>query len=210
MRRPVTSRPRTISRVTPDAALLSRIGSVARTAGRPVVVGVSGFCGSGKSTLARALVDAVPGSVRMRGDDFLDPARSHHRSSDWDGVERVRLRDTVLRPFRSGIGGTFRRFNWSTRALGAPEAVPVARVLVVDLIGLFHPEVLDDLDLTLWCDVDLDTAVARGLARDRALGRSHEALWHDVWVPNERDFDDRFAPRSVAQVLVPSGGQSAA
>jgi hypothetical protein len=95
----------------------------------------------------------------MRGDDFLDPARSHHRSSDWDGVERIRLRDTVLRPFRSGSGsgGTFRRFDWSTRA----------------------------------------------------LGRSHEALWHDVWVPNERVFVDRFAPRSMAQVLVPSGGQPA-
>ncbi|MGU3411414.1 uridine kinase [Microbacterium sp. M1A1_1b] len=175
--------------------------TVARVA-RPVVVGVSGHCGSGKSTLTRQLVDLLPGSVRMRGDDFLDPVRSHQRSIDWDGVERVRLRDTVLQPFRTGAGGLFRRFDWSTRALGAAEPVPVGRVLIVDLIGLFHPEALDWLDLTVWCDVDLETAARRGIARDRALGRRHDALWRDVWVPNDRDFAQRWGPRERADVLV--------
>jgi putative protein kinase ArgK-like GTPase of G3E family len=54
--------------------LIDEVGRVRAASGRPVVVGVSGFCGSGKSTLTRALVGAVPGAVRMRGDDFLDPA----------------------------------------------------------------------------------------------------------------------------------------
>lgn len=191
--------------MTLDRALLDRIESVAAIAGRPIVVGVSGFCGSGKSTLARAVVDVVPDSVRMRGDDFLDPARSHRRSSDWDGVERVRLRDTVLRPFRAGSGGSFRRYDWSVRALGEPEPVPTARVMVVDLIGLFHPDIVDELDLRVWCDVSLDTAVVRGIARDRALGRAHDVLWHDVWAPNERDFAERFTPRGRADVVVPTG-----
>jgi uridine kinase len=56
-----------------------------------LVVGVSGYAGSGKSTLTRALVSRIDGSARIRGDDFLDPERSHHRSRDWDGVDRVRL-----------------------------------------------------------------------------------------------------------------------
>ncbi|WP_457099728.1 hypothetical protein [Microbacterium sp. P5_E9] len=64
--------------------------------GTPIVVGVSGYGGAGKSTLARGLVELVPGSVRMRGDDFLDPVRSHQRSHDWDGVERTRLVREVL------------------------------------------------------------------------------------------------------------------
>lgn len=190
--------------MNPDRALLDRIESEAVLAGRPIVVGVSGYCGSGKSTLARALVDAVPDSVRMRGDDFLDPARSHRRSSDWDGVERVRLRDSVLRPFRTGSGGSFRRYDWSVRALGEPEPVPTARVMVVDLIGLLHPDTTEELDLRVWCDVPLETALARGIARDRALGRAHDVLWHEVWAPNERDFEERFAPRSRADVVVPT------
>lgn len=172
-----------------------------QTTGHPIVVGVSGFGGSGKSTLARALVEQVPGAVRMRGDDFLDPVRSHQRSSDWDGVERERLASGVLRPFREGRPSTFRRFDWGTRSLGTPEPVPTAEVLVVDLIGLFHPDVLDALDLRIWCDVDLETATARGLARDAVLGRRHEHLWHEVWLPNERDFAATFAPKATAQVL---------
>ncbi|MFZ6993620.1 uridine kinase family protein [Curtobacterium sp. RRHDQ66] len=190
--------------MNPDRALLDRIESEAVLAGRPIVIGVSGYCGSGKSTLARALVDAVPDSVRMRGDDFLDPARSHRRSSDWDGVERVRLRDSVLRPFRTGRGGSFRRYDWSVRSLGEPEPVPTARVMVVDLIGLFHPDTADELDLRVWCDLPLETAVARGMARDRALGRPHDVLWREVWAPNEREFEERFAPRSRADVVVPT------
>lgn len=184
--------------------LIDEVGRVRAASGRPVVVGVSGFCGSGKSTLTRALVGAVPGAVRMRGDDFLDPALSHERSDDWSGVERVRLRDTVLEPFRAAAGGSFRRYDWSARSLGPEEPLPGGEVLVVDLIGLFHPTALPALDLTVWCDLDLETAAVRGQRRDRALGRDHERLWNDVWIPNERDFAERFDPRAAATVLVPT------
>lgn len=182
--------------------LADEVRRVRAAAGRPVVVGVSGFCGSGKSTLTRALVGRLPGAVRMRGDDFLDPALSHARSDDWSGVDRVRLRDTVLEPFRASAGGSFRRYDWSARGLGRAERLPGGEVLVVDLIGLFHPETLPSVDLTVWCDLDLETAAVRGQHRDRVLGRDHERLWNDVWVPNERDFAARFDPRAAAAVLV--------
>jgi len=181
--------------------LLEHIVERERNADHPVVVGISGFCGSGKSTLARSLVAALADAVRLRGDDFLDPARSHRRSSDWDGVERGRLVSTVLEPFRGGRTGHFQRYDWAQRALGPEEPLPQAKILVVDLIGLFHPEALPSLDVTIWCDVDLDTAARRGLARDRTIGRSHDTLWHDVWLPNERDFELRFNPREAAELL---------
>ncbi|MFT4028670.1 MAG: phosphoglycerate transporter [Protaetiibacter sp.] len=168
---------------------------------RPIVVGVSGFGGSGKSTLTRPLVDAIPGAVRMRGDDFLDPVRSHRRSLDWDGVERTRLVDEVLVPFRTRQASTFRRYDWARGALAAPEPVPAGRVMIVDVIGLFHPEATPALDLTVWCDVDLETATERGMRRDAAAGRDHARLWREVWVPNERDFAAAFAPRESAEVL---------
>jgi uridine kinase len=172
---------------------------------RPLVVGVSGYCGSGKSTLARLLTDALPGSVRLRGDDFLDPVRSHRRSPDWDGVDRLRLVEEVLDPLRSGRPGSFRRYDWSRRDLGAPEPLPATDLLVVDVIGLLHPEARAWIDLAVWCDVDLATASARGMARDARMSRDHEVLWRDVWIPNERDFDAGFAPRSSADVLLDAG-----
>lgn len=70
--------------------------------------------------------------------------------------------------------------------------------MIVDLIGLFHPEATGALDLRVWCDVDLETATDRGIARDALLGRDHVTLWHDVWVANERDFMDNFSPRDTA------------
>jgi len=186
------------------ALALPAIEATAAAAPHPIVVGISGYGGSGKSTLARALVAALPDAVRMRGDDFLDPERSHHRSPDWDGVERDRLRDTVLRPFREGRPSTFQRFDWSRGVIGDPEPVPAAQVMIVDLVGLFHPSVLDDLDVTVWCDIDLETAGERGMARDRSLGRDHDHLWREVWMPNDCDFDVAFAPRSRAMLVVPT------
>jgi len=178
--------------------VIDLVASRRASARAPIVVGVSGYCGSGKSTLTRTLVERLPGAVRIRGDDFLDPVRSHQRSADWDGVDRPRLVSSVLEPHRAGRASTFQRFDWSVRALGPAEPLPRTDVLVVDLIGLFHPDALPHLDVSIWCDVDLDTAVRRGTARDRALGRWHDALWRDVWVPNERDFEDRYAPKDAA------------
>lgn len=169
--------------------------------GRPIVVGVSGYGGSGKSTLARDVVEGRSAMIRMRGDDFLDPSRSHRRSSDWDGVDRCRLVSEVLAPFREERESTFQRYDWSRRELGEPESVPAGEVLVVDLIGLFHPESLPALDLTIWMDVPLEAARERGMRRDEELGRDHSRLWDEVWVPNEVDFDRNHAPRDSAEIL---------
>jgi len=109
----------------------------------------------------------------------------------------------VLRPFRNGTRSTFRRFDWSAGALGDPEPLPLGNVLIVDLIGLFHPETDEHLDLQVWCDVDLETATTWGKARDTGLGRDHSRLWDEVWVPNERDFVADFAPHDRADIVLP-------
>lgn len=148
------------------------------------------------------MTSALGGVVRVRGDDFLDPVLSHTRSTDWAGVERRRLADEVLRPFRESRASTYRPFDWGLRSLGVPRPIPSGDVLVVDLIGLLHPELDDMLDLAIWCDVDLDTATAWGKARDARLGRTHDRLWDEIWVPNERDFVERFDPRRRADLVV--------
>ena len=168
---------------------------------RPIVAGVSGYCGAGKSTLVRSIVGDAPSFVRMRGDDFLDPTRSHQRSVDWDGVERLRLVEEVLVPFQSRSESTFRRFDWNLRELGVPEPVPAGEILLVDLIGLLHPDAMDALDMSIWVDVPQQTAPRRGMRRDEELDRDHSRLWLDVWMPNDSDFDQYYAPRERAEVL---------
>lgn len=174
-------------------ALQSRIG---RT-----VVAVSGLGGAGKSTLAEKLTNLVVGSVRLRGDDFLDPDRSHVRSPNWDGVERIRIRDEVVEPFLNSKPVNYRPFDWALRQLGPLVALPQADVVIVDAIGLFHPDILASFSLTIWVDVTLKNATHRGMERDERLGRSHQSLWEDVWVPNDRDFADRYSPAAQADIL---------
>ena len=166
-----------------------------------VAVGVSGYAGAGKSVLTRQLVDVIDDAVRLRGDDYLDAQRVHRRSSDWDGVERARMRREALEPFRAGATVAVRPLDWSTGRHGAPTPLPQASVLMLDAIGIFHPELLPWFDLTVWVDVDLDVAQAQGMARDRAAGRDHDTLWTDVWTKNDREFEQTFLPRSRADLV---------
>jgi uridine kinase len=179
--------------------LAARIETLRRTQPRTVVA-ISGFAGAGKSTLAKTLAASVDGCTRLRGDDFLEPERSHRRSDDWDGVERTRLRTEVLEPYRRGERVRFRPYDWNDRALGTEVELPDTEVLLVDAIGILHPDLDGCFDLTIWVDIDLETAVGRGRERDRRAGHEHDRLWTDVWQPNDRDFAARFDPIGRADV----------
>lgn len=178
--------------------LAERIEVLRRTRPRTVVA-ISGYGGSGKSTLAKTLAGRE-GCTRLRGDDFLDPVRSHQRSTDWDGVERTRMRHEVLEPFSKGERVRFQPFDWHTRALGPATELPDADVLLVDAIGILHPDLEGCFDLSIWVDVDLETAGRRGRERDRRNGHDHDRLWTEVWLPNDRDFADRYDPMGHADV----------
>lgn len=78
----------------------------------------------------------------------------------------------------------------------------IGRVVIVEGIGLFHPEVAPYLDYRIWLDVDLDTATDRGIARELSLGHVQSPAWLAVWKPNEFDFEQHFRPRASADLLV--------
>lgn len=158
-------------------------------------MGVSGFAGAGKTTMAHRLVDEVGDGLRLRADDYLDPVRAHRPSSDW-ALDRDRLKREVVVPFRTGKPVMIRRLDWATRQLGAPTPLPRVSVLVVEGVGLFHPDLLESFDLTVWVDVDLQTARRRGRSRGR---------WNRVWTTNDRTFEHLFHPRDGAGLrYVPS------
>jgi uridine kinase len=116
-------------------------------------------------------------------------------------MDRGRILQQVIQPFRAQLPGSFQRFDWSTRELGEPEPLPDAEVLIIDGIGLFHPELERTFDLSIWVGVSLETAAQRGRDRDRTLGRQNDALWDGVWVPNDREFDERFRPTDLADLV---------
>ena len=187
----------------PHATIEGLVARIEQLQGRQprTVVAVSGYAGSGKSTLTKTLAARIHGSTRLRGDDFLDPVRSHRRSADWDGVERTRLRDEVLEPYQQGEPVRFRPYDWSARALGPVTDLPDTAVLLVDGIGILHPDLEGCFDLAIWVDVELGTAAERGRERDRRGGHDHDRLWTEVWVPNDRDFAARFDPAGRADLL---------
>ncbi|WP_146793867.1 uridine kinase family protein [Agrococcus baldri] len=163
-----------------------------------LVVGIAGYGGSGKSTLARALLARLPGAMRLRGDDLLDPLGSRERSDDWAALHRDELA-AVLGALRAGRPARFRPVDWSTGGRQAERTIAPAAVVLVDAVGLLHPALLPLLDLTVWVDVPLEEAMRRGMRRDRLAGDDHDALWREVWAPNERGFDERYRPRDAAE-----------
>ena len=186
--------------MTDVADIVLAIERARETLGR-VAVGISGFAGAGKSVLARQLVDVVDDAVRLPGDDYLDPQRVHRRSADWDGVDRHRMRIEALEPFRAARAVAIRPLDWSSGRLGQPTPLPHASVLIVDAIGIFHPELLPWFDLTVWVAVDPEVAQSRGMARDQAAGMDHDRLWAEVWTPNDREFEQTFTPAKHAGIV---------
>ncbi|MCH1881760.1 phosphoglycerate transporter [Agrococcus sp. ARC_14] len=184
--------------VTSPAELAQRIRRLAEQR-EVVIVGIAGYGGSGKSTLARALQALLPDAARVRGDDFLDPLGSRDRSDDWLALHRDELA-AVLEALRAGRPADFLPVDWATGGRQPARVASVAAVQLVDAVGLLHPELLPLLDLTVWVDVPLETATVRGMRRDREAGDDHDALWREVWAPNERAFDARHAPRERADL----------
>ncbi|KGJ71991.1 hypothetical protein GY21_18430 [Cryobacterium roopkundense] len=54
------------------------------------------------------------------------------------------------------------------------------RVLVVDAVALFHPEMAGAFFVVVWIDLSLEVATTRGKARSRARPRSREIVGRGV------------------------------
>lgn len=205
---PSTPRQEEPASTSDPAVIAHRVTSLAATVNRPLMLGISGFGGAGKSTLAQALLELMPGSQVVPGDQFLLSRPPTARSDDWASVDRERLRTQVMLPIRRGQAPHYQVYDWAAGALGGWLAVTGSPVIVEGL-GLFHPDIVGHFDLRVWIDVDLDTATSWGMERDKTVYDNPQTqLWEEVWKPNDADFFRRFRPDRAADVWYVPGGEA--
>ena len=155
--------------------LIQEIRCRVESAKQPFVVAISGYGGSGKSSLAREISESIPGSVILAIDDYYAPIPLP--DDDWAAFDRVQLRSSLDQQ--------------------------TSELVICEGVGLLHPDTLDRYDLKVWVDVDLETATARGMKRDREeYNVDHDRLWREEWVPTELRFEAKHNPKAKADYWV--------
>ena len=169
--------------------------------GSPVTIGISGYGGSGKTTLAQGMADQLSASV-VSLDEFGTRA-VFTRSDDWDGFDRKRLLRQVLVPLHRGVRELSYDscHDWASWATVSTHVL-VERFLILEGVGLFHPDVIPYLDYRLWLDVPLAEATAQGVRREQERGRDPGDVGQLLWEPNEVGFERKFHPKEWAHRFV--------
>lgn len=164
------------------------------------VIGLSGFGGSGKSTVAAKLAEALEEAATISTDDFM-LKNYKERSGNWACIDRQRLVMQVLRPAENGTELNYQVYDWATGRLGEARRI-VGRNIIVEGIGIIHPQVIPYFDFSIWLDVDLPAAVQRGMRRDKEiLGVDNDSLWQKVWMPNDQEYFDKYRPDRLADCI---------
>lgn len=158
--------------------------------GRPVRVGIDGYCGAGKTTLARRLVEELQRSGRaalhVDSDGFhhvrerryrqgRDSARGYYD----DAYDLDALAERVLRPLGTGgdrVIATAVHDLATDEVLDRTTRVPQDAVVVFAATFVQRGDLRDLWDEVVWVDTDEPTATTRGIARDAgAMGGEEEA-----------------------------------
>lgn len=170
------------------------------------VVAVDGFDGAGKTTFADLVAGAVERpTVRATCDDFLNPEEIRYvRGRDspegfyLDSFDYDALEGLLLDPFRSGSTFTLRLRDPRTDTESEPEVCRAPRDAVLILDGLFmHRERLRGRwDLSVFLDVDLDTAGRRLREREGHSRRNRYTEGQELYLADA-------APASHASLVVP-------
>jgi uridine kinase len=190
-------------------ALVERLASVVDGLGTGRLrVAVDGLTAAGKTSFGHELGEAMAGTgrpvLRASLDDFKRPWSERHRydrfsgegyyrnAFDLDAVVRLLL-EPVQRKALCAID-PLTQVDHSAETV----EVPADAVLVVDGVFAFRPPLDPFWDLRIWLDVDEETSIRRGEARDGEAGSLHR----DRYLPAERIYIAECDPVARADVVV--------
>ena len=212
----------------PPPASAERTALIATVAGRVAElspgrlrVAVDGRTGAGKTSfgheLAAMLREQGRPTLRASLDDFKHPWR-HAREHGYDRISGEgyyrnaydfrSARDLLLGP--AGPSGTGLVALCAFDPLTGEDyrdvtvSAPPGAVLVVDSVFAFRPEYDDCWEYRIWLDVDTETALRRGIARDSAAEGAAEAarVHHDRYRVAEAIYVAEVHPRAKADVII--------
>ena len=190
-----------------------------RDPGHPLRVGIDGVCGAGKTTFAHELATCISALgrpvLRVDSDGFhhvravryrqgRDSARGYYE----DGYDFDSLRELVLVP----LGGR-PPFRYASRLhdLASDEVArefadaPRDAVVLFDATFLQRGSLRDHWDEVIFLDADLESARARGTARDAAaLGGIEQAraAYESRYLAACRMYLEEENPRDRASIVV--------
>jgi uridine kinase len=201
------------------------IGAVARqiaqlSPGR-LRVAVDGLTGAGKTSFGHELAAALRAldrpTMRASLDDFKYPWR-HAREHGYDRVsvegyyrnayDFGSARDLLLSP--AGPGGSGRVALCGHDPLTGEDhrdtkiSAPPDAILIVDSVFAFRPQYNDCWEYRIWLEVDPETALRRGIARDSAAEGADEAarVHRDRYHAAETIYLAEVDPRSLADLTI--------
>lgn len=187
------------------AQLLGHIAAYRRASEEPlVVVGVCAPGGSGKSTLTHSLAaeigqelgqpDAEPTPI-IPVDDFYT-GDQHARGPHWPGYNRKALR-RVIGGLRALGEASYRTYDWVAQEYLEKRVVrPVGGLVLVEGVGILHPDTRRKIDVPVWGEVPPAIARERGISR---MGEESRRDWETIWGPNDDDFKATHKPHEYVK-----------
>ncbi len=169
---------------------------------RPAIIALSGFGGAGKSTAAAALHATLNAPV-ISVDSFWKDTGLHNYSM-WEIVDYKRLEDEILVPFIKNVNPIpYGDFDHTQNTVTQTTQVSHDGLLIVEGVGLLRPELLKYFAYTIWVDIPLEEAMARGKKRDREeYNAPKDELWDGIWKENDKLFFETYRPDLTANAII--------
>lgn len=200
-------------------ALLTHLGDRITALGpHRLRVGIDGLTASGKTSFGHELAEVISRAgrpvLRASLDDFKRPWSERHLYDRESGegyfrnaFDYHRLVALLLEP--CGADGSGACALCSIDPLTQVDHSSVVTraaldaVLVVDGVFAFRPEIDDYWDFRIWLDVEPETSVQRGVARDRSwAGSDAETIHRDRYLASERIYLAEVDPLQMVDVVI--------
>ncbi len=191
--------------------LLARVRALIASSDRIPVVAITGHGGSGKSTLAERLgADLGLDEDQVVATDAFfattcGPVAGMWEQHDWALIEAL-VSDARAEPPPERLSYSYRWWSGETGV----EDHPMPHVLIVEGIRLVSERTRDWFDLTVWIDLDPETAGERAKARNLLQGDDQDELdlWDTKWIPEGHDYERSERPRDRADLMIRSRAQT--